>query len=399
MLLMGFSSGLPLLLTSRTLQLWLSYSGGSNALVGYVAIIGLPYTLKFVWAPLMDRYAIPKLGRRRGWMFVTQALTMLSIFALSRIDPLANLTLAAASAFMIAFASASQDIVIDAYRREILTDEELGLGSSLSTTGYRIAMWVAGGLAVIMSKFLGWNTIYLLLSLFMGVGLITTFFAPEPDIHKSRPHSLKDAVWLPLKDFFERPRVLVILAFILLYRVGDSMVGNMLSKLYVTLGFTPEEIGVVAKSLTPFSFGFGAFIGGAAILRLGIMRSLFIFGIYQALTSLLFTVLHLSGHNIVIFGLVVFSEDLANGMTSAALLAYMASLTNKSFTATQYALLTSLMAVPRIFIASMAGHLVDFFGWDNFFIFCTMAATPGLLLLYYLYKRHNPQTDILKAKA
>lgn len=388
-MIMGFSSGVPLLLAGRTLQAWLSYAGSTNVLIGAAAVISLPYSLKFLWAPLVDRYEIPFLGRRRGWLLAAQICLFITIAVLSQTDPVGNIQMTFTFAFLIAFFGATQDIVVDAYRRESLKDEELGLASSVYQLGYRVAMWLTGGVALVIAGQLSWNTAYLLMATLMLVGIAATLWADEPKSSFARPHSLKDAIILPLKEFFSRRGALLFLLFILLYKLGDSMAGNMLAKLYKDLQFTPEEVGVIAKSMGPIAFLCGTFLGGLAMIRLGINKALLIFGVFQALSTLSFVYLNHLGHSLPGLTGVVFFEDFSSGMGSAAFLAFMASLTNRAFTATQYALLTSLMAMPRTFIAAWTGVIVDSLGWDGFFIFCTVIALPGLFLLMFFINRDD----------
>lgn len=394
-LLMGFSSGLPLLLTSRTLQAWASYTGGSNVLVGALALLGLPYTFKFIWAPLVDRYNIfPGLGRRRGWLLVTQLGIVASILFLSRLNPTDDLYWLTICAFAVSFFSASQDIVVDAYRRESLKDIELGLGSSMYQMGYRIAMWVAGALALILSSVVSWNTVYVLMSLFMSIGVLTSLWATEPEESSSAPKTLREAVVEPMREFFSRKGIssaVFLLVFVLLFKIGDAMAGNMLIKLYKDLSIPPEDVGLYAKSMAPFSVIGGTIIGGILIMRLSIYKSLFVFGVLQALSTLSFAVLHHFGYSVPLFAGVVFFEDFTGGMGSAAFMAFMSTLTNRSFTATQYALLTSLSAVPRTVISSGMGFVVDAIGWKGFFIFCTLAAVPGLILLIFISQRQKAE--------
>ncbi len=382
-LLLGFSSGLPLLLTSRTLQLWLSYKGASNVLIGTLALIGLPYSLKPLWSPILDRYKILPLGRRRGWLLLTQIGVFAAIWLMSTLNPVQHIQLMLFYAVLLAFMSASQDTVIDAYRREILADEEQGLGASYYNMGYRIAMWVTGGLAVILAGQISWNMVYKIVSIGMAVGLITTFFADEPTVEHV-PKTLKQAVILPFREFLQRDQSVIILLFILFYHLGDAMAGNMFSKFYVQLGFTPTEIGVVAKSFTPFSVTIGGFLSGVLILRWGTFRSLFAFGIFQAISTALYSLLDVAGHSIPVLALVVFSEDFATGMNATAMIAYLSLLSDRKFTATQYALFVSLTNIPRVLFSSMAGYFVDLFGFFGFFIFCACLALPGLVILYYL---------------
>jgi len=385
-MLMGFSAGVPLLLTSKTLQAWLSYGGATNVLIGVAATLGLPYTFKFLWAPLLDRYQLPFLGRRRGWLIVLQLALLTAIAVLSQTDPVADLKRTFVMAFIIAFLSATQDTLVDAFRRESLLDDEQGLGASVYQMGYRVAMWLTGGVTLVLAGMISWNTAYLIMSTLMVIGIAATLWADEPKASAQIPKSLKEAVVAPLAEFFSRNGAVLFLLFILLYKVGDAMAGNMLSKFYADLQFTPQEVGVIAKTMGPISAVIGTLIGGGLIVKLGIQRSLFIFGIFQALSTLSFVLLSYTGHNLSALTAVVFFEDFSAGMGSAAFMAFMAALTNRAFTATQFALLTSLMTVPRTIIASFTGFLVDALGWAGFFSLCAAVALPGLLLLVYMNK-------------
>lgn len=380
-LLLGFSSGLPYLLASKTLQTWMSYTGGTTEVVSMMTLVGVPYSIKFLWSPLMDRYTLSKLGRRRSWLLATQLGLLILIAALSFLNPVQNIFMASILALGISFFSASQDIVIDAFRREILKDYELGLGSSLYSMGYRISNWTTGGLALILTKFITWNQVYLIMAAGMLIGIGITLWSEEPQAGEHTPQTLRDAVVLPLKEFFGRPSALLFLIFILLYKIGDGMAGNVLPKFYQELGFTAAEVGMIAKTFGIASVIVGTFVGGALLLRLRIGQALFIFGVLQAVSTLSFVALDMAGHNLIVFAGVIFFEDFSSGMGSAAFMAYMAMLTNKNFTATQYALLTSLMAIPSRVISAWAGHIVTALGWEMFFIFCALLALPGLLLI------------------
>jgi MFS transporter, PAT family, beta-lactamase induction signal transducer AmpG len=380
-LFMGFSSGMPLLLTGSLLQAWMTKEGVDLSTIGLFALVGLPYTLKFLWAPLLDRFTFPLLGRRRGWLLLVQCSLALSIAWLGLSNPAENLWLVAGAAFLVTFFSASQDIVIDAYRREDLSDEELGLGSSLYVNGYRLGMLLTGSGGLIMADFIPFSTVYLLLAMTMLVGIVTTLLAREPEVAEGTPITLKEAVVEPFVEFFSRRGAWLFLAFIVFYKIGDAMALNMTTPFYLSLGFTTGEIGKIAKL-----FGFGATIiggllGGLWIIGLGINRALWIFGILQGLSAAAFAVLVWTGHDLIWLAAVIAFENLSGGMGTSAYVAFMASLTNKRFTATQYALLTSLMGIPRVFAAAPTGFMAEQLGWATFFIFCGMMAIPGLLLL------------------
>lgn len=381
-LLMGFSSGIPLLLTLRTLQAWMTEAGVDLKTVGIFALAGVPYTLKFLWAPLMDRFVPPFLGRRRGWLIITQVLTLLSIFLLSLRDPAQDVYFMAFVVVLVTFFSASQDIVVDAYRRESLSTEELGMGSTLYVYGYRGAMWVSGGFALGLAEFMSWSQVYQIMALFMGVGIITSLWATEPKVH-SIPKSTYESVIEPIAEFFGRNKAsaFLILLFILFYKMGDTVAGNMLTPFYLKLGYTKLEIAGIAKTLSlPFTL-FGGFLGGLLVLKFGLMRSLWTCGVLQAFSTLAFVVLNITDKSLWGLGTVILFEDVTGAMGTAAFVAFMASFTNRKYTATQYALLTSLSGVPRTFIAAPAGFLAEATGWTTFFVVCSLLAIPGLLMI------------------
>ncbi len=380
-LIMGFASGLPLLLTISLLQAWMTKEKVDLTVIGLMALVGLPYTLKFLWAPLMDRFTLPMLGRRRGWLLACQALLIMAIILLGQTQPGINPWMVAVSALAVAFFSAAQDIVIDAYRREDLSDEELGLGSSLYITGYRIGMWLASGGGFILADHLSFSTVYVIMALCVLPGMITTLLTPEPPTPMGIPKSLKEAVTDPFREYFQRTRAIWILAFILLYKVGDTMASAMTTPFYLDVGFSMTEIGAIVKSFGVGAIIAGGLLGGVIMLRLGINRSLWIFGLLQAVSTAGFAILAQVGNSLMTLTAVIAFENLSTGMGTAAYAAFMASITNKKFTATQYALLTSLMGIPRVVASSGTGFMAKTMGWTSFFIFCTLIAIPGMLLL------------------
>ena len=380
-LLMGFACGLPLLLTITVLQAWMKEKGVDLAVIGMMALVGLPYTLKFLWAPFLDRFTIPFLGRRRGWLLVAQVALFFSIVGLGLTDPKDNPWMVAFAAFLVTFFSASQDIVVDAYRREDLPDEELGLGSSLYVNGYRVGMLLASGGGLIMADHMPFSMVYLIMAFCLAPGIITTFFAPEPETELGTPKTIKEAVIEPMVEYFSRQGALWILAFILLYKIGDTMASAMTIPFYLDIGFSKTEIGTIVKLFGFWATIAGSLAGGVLMLRLGINRCLWYFGFLQAVSTAGFAVLAQIGHSIPFLSAVIAFENLSSGMGTAAYVAFMASITNKKFTATQYALLSSLMGVPRVLASAPTGFLVKTMGWEGFFIGCTLIAVPGMLLL------------------
>jgi len=379
--LMGFSGGLPLLLTMGVLQAWMMEAGIDLTWIGMITLVQIPYTWKFLWAPFLDRFTLPFLGRRRGWLFVAQMALRASIAGLGYSDPVKNPWLMIAAAILVAFFSATQDIVIDAYRREDLPDEELGLGSSMYIYGYRIGMLLASGGGMILADYLSFPLVYLIMSLCLLPGVVTTLLTPEPSVNVDLPRSMKEAMVNPLIDYFKRSGALWILTFILLFKIGDTMASAISTPFYLEIGFSKTEIGTVVKLFGTAATMAGALFGGLLLLKLGINRGLWIFGILQALSTACFAILARIGYNMSMLAGVIAFENLSSGMGTAAFVAFMASITNKKFTATQYALLTSLMGLPRALASSVTGFMAKNIGWEGFFIGCTLIAIPGLLLL------------------
>jgi PAT family beta-lactamase induction signal transducer AmpG len=372
------------LLTISVLQAWMTEEGVDLGVIGLMALVGLPYTLKFLWAPLLDRYVPPFLGRRRGWLAVIQVLLMAAVAGLGLTDPSASPWLVALAAFFVTFFSASQDIVLDAYRREDLSDEQLGLGSSLFVNGYRLGMLLASGGGLILADHIPFSQVYFIMAGCLGVGLVTTLAAREPEASLGTPQSLKEAVVEPFVEYFTRSGVwwgVMVLAFILLYKIGDSMAAAMTTPFYLELGFSKTEIGAVVKLFGFWATIAGGLAGGVIMLRLGINKSLWIFGFLQAISTAGFAALAVAGPVVAGLAAVVAFENLSGGMGTAAYVAFMAALTNKRFTATQYALLSSLMGVPRVMASAPTGFLAEALGWQGFFIFCTLVAAPGMFLL------------------
>lgn len=383
-LLMGFSSGLPLLLTGSVLQAWLKDGGVDLKQIGFFALIGLPYTLKFLWAPLFDRYVLP-LGRRRGWLLLMQLAVAAALLLLAAADPTPErLVLVAVAGFLVALFSASQDIVVDAYRRESLAEAELGLGSALYVNGYRVGMLLAGGGGLILADHLSFAAMYQIMALAMAACVLVTLCSPEPEAPENRPRTLRDAVVLPFLDYFTRDGAWLILAFILLYKVGDTMASAMTVPFYLELGYSKTEIGAVVKLFGFWATIAGGTLGGIWILRIGMHRALWWFGIGQLLSTLGFVVLSQLPPTEVALAAVVAVENFTAGLGTAAFVGFMAALTDRRFTATQYALLSSLMGVPRVLLAAPTGWMAQALGWPGFFLLCAAIALPGLLLLRWV---------------
>lgn len=391
MLLMGYCAGLPLLLTGGTLQAWMTDEKVDLTAIGMVSLIGMPYVLKFLWAPFLDRFQIPFFGRRRGWMILFQFLIIVSILGLSVSDPKTQLSMVIGWAFLIALFSASQDVVLDAYRREIMPDEELGLASSLYVNGYRLAMLVSGAFALYLADQIAWSDVYKWMALSMVPAVLFTLISPKETHHVKIPSNMMEAVVGPLKDFFTRPGAWIVLLFILMYKVGDSMAANMTTPFILQMGYSKTDMATVAKGFGLVATIVGGLIGGVMMLRFNMKWSLICFGILQAISTLGFSLLPSLPMQLGSLALVVAFENLASGMGTAAYAAYMASLTNKQFTATQYALLTALMGIPRVILASPTGKMAEVLGWEMFFVVCTLVAVPGLLLLIPVFGLEKSQ--------
>jgi PAT family beta-lactamase induction signal transducer AmpG len=378
---MGFSSGLPLLLTMGVLQAWMKESGVDLTTIGLITLVQIPYTWKFFWAPFMDRFVPPFLGRRRGWLLLSQGALVLAIAGLGRTDPVRHFGLMVAAAILVAFFSASQDIVVDAYRREDLPDEELGFGSSMYINGYRVGMLLASGGGLILADHMPFSRVYLIMAFCMLPGIITTFLCKEPKVAAGAPKTMKEAVIGPLTDYFGREDALWMLGFILLYKIGDTMASAMTTPFFLDIGFSMTEIGTVVKLFGFWATIAGTLLGGALMIRIGINRSLWIFGLFQGVSTAGFALLARIGHSIPALSGAVALENLCSGMGTSAFVAFMASITNKKFTATQYALLSSLMGIPRVLASAPTGYFAKQLGWEGFFIMCVVVAVPGLLLL------------------
>jgi PAT family beta-lactamase induction signal transducer AmpG len=387
LLLLGFSSGLPFYLTSKTLQGWMTTAHVDLATIGFFSLVTLPYSLKFVWAPVMDRYIPPFLGRRRGWVLITQILLLLAIAAMSLHDPVQGLRMLAINAIAIAFFSASQDISLDAYRTDVLESREMGAGAAVFVLGYRIAMITTGALAFFLADRITWPSVYLILSTLMVIGIATTFFAPEPVLSDAPPKTLVEAVVLPFADFFQRVglgRAMFVLLFIVLYKYSDSLAGSMTTPFLLKTGFSQSEVGAVFLGVGVIATIAGVVVGGAVIGNLGINKSLWIFLVFQGLSNLTYYGLSLSGKNHAFMVAAIITENFGLGLVTAAMTAYLMSMCNKRFTATQFALLSSLMAASRDILVAPAGKLAEAVGWPGFFLVTVVMAIPPLLLLPFI---------------
>ena len=381
-LLLGFSSGLPLALTGGTLQAWMTVDGVDLATIGIFSLIGIPYTFKFLWSPVVDRFVMPFFGRRRGWIFITQICLIIGISLMALSSPKDSTYFLGILALIVAFLSASQDIVIDAYRTDLLNEKERGPGVAVHVMGYRVAMLISGALALIISESIGWRNTYFLMALIMVIGVLSTITGPEPK-NTSAPRTFQEAVLGPLKNYFSRKGAIALLVLIILYKLGDAYAGTMTTPFLIRgIGFSAAEVGALNKGFGFVSVIIGALVGGSLMSRLGLFKSLFLFGVLQAVSNLSFMLISLIGKN---YGLLMFAvafENVSGGMGTTAFISLLMTICNQKYSATQYALLSSLAALGRIFIAPTSGYLVEEVNWSLFFFITFIVALPGLLLLY-----------------
>jgi PAT family beta-lactamase induction signal transducer AmpG len=389
LLLLGFASGLPLALTAGTLQAWLAAENIDIVAIGWFALVGQPYTYKFLWAPLMDRYVPPFLGRRRGWLLVTQILLAAAIAFMGTLTPADSVWLLGATAITVAFLSASQDIVFDALRADWLARDERGPGAAVSVLGYRVAMLISGAGALILAdQWLGWQATYWLMAALMGVGMVATWFVAEPEPRGAVPKTLDEAVVKPFAEFFTREGAVALLLLVVLYKLGDAFAGNLTTTFLLRgPGFSLTEVGAINKGFGLAATIFGALAGGALMSKMRLYRALLVFGLLQAVTNLGFMLLAASGKSYALMVTVIGLENLCGGMGTAAYVALLMALCDRRFSATQYALLSALSAVGRVYVGPVAGYLVAGFGWQVFFFFSFLIALPGLALLVWMRAR------------
>lgn len=398
-LVLAFSSGLPLMLTYTTLSAWLATVGIKRSAIGAFALVGTPYAFKFLWSPLIDRLPPPlPLGRRRGWGVAIQIALMAALVAMGMCDPKRHLTLLAALAVLVAFLSASQDIVIDAWRVEMLPLELQGAGAGMYQTGYRLGMLVAGAGALLIAGDVSWFAAYASMAALLTTGMLVFLFGPEPKVvakigragrsgWDAVSHWLATAVVGPFEDFMHRPLWLVILIFTVGYKVGEAMAAVMANPLYISLGFSLQEIAAVSKLVGFLAIVAGGLVGGVVTARFGILRSLLLCGVLQSAGNLFYILQAVGGHRIGYLALCVIAENFTGQMAGAAFVAYLSSLCSPDFTATQYALLSSLAVVGRTLVASSGGVLADKLGWERFFFITTVVTVPALLLIPWIARR------------
>lgn len=387
-LLLGFSSGLPLNLTTSTLQAWFTITNASIVLIGSLGLIGQPYVYKFLWAPLLDRWIPPLLGHRRGWLIITQLTLLIAIASMTLADPKMSPSSLISLAFVVAFLSASQDIAVDAYRADVLKPYERGLGATLMTWGYRIGMLVSGALALVLADNLGWRPMYLIMAGLMIVGLFASWFGENPNAQQqiTPPTSLRASVIEPFKEFLSRKSAWQILFFIVLYKLGDALSVSLTTPFLIRgLGFSLTTVAFVNKGIGFAATMLGLLAGGLLMVRTSLFKALFYFGILQAGAILALLKLALVGHNYGFLVFAIFTDNFCNAMASIAFLAFITGLCDRRYTATQFALFSALASVGRVFMGPFAGLTVSYFAsWPIFFMLALAASLPGLCLLWYL---------------
>ncbi len=392
----GFSSGLPLYILIQLVPAWLRDSGVSLSDIGLFALIQMPYTWTFLWAPLLDRFEFP-IGLRRGWIFFFQLALLFSVAFLGWFNPALHTSSIALLALFVAFFSASQDIALDAYRREILSDEELGLGNSVHVQAYRLSSLVPGSLSLILADQMGWESVFIITSAFMLFGIFMTLLVGEPERDDEiKRYGMKDMIFAPLEDLLSRKGIrglLLVVAFIVLYKLGDNMATALSTPFYIDLGFTKTEIGLVAKNAALWPAIFGGLAGGLLMIRLGINRALWIFGGVQLFSIFGFAILAYYTPTLWLLAFVVGFEYLGVGLGTAAFTAFIARETSRIFAATQFALFTAMASIPRAVTSASTGFIVDEIGWYRFFLLCTLLAIPGMLLLIWVAPWKGEELD------
>ena len=382
LLVMGFSSGLPLALTASTLQAWMKEKGFDIKTLGLFSLIGLPYTVKFIWAPILDLITIPILGKRKGWILLCQIILTCLIFLLSSYGSYSNVYTISIIAILIAFFSATQDIAVDAYRTEILDEKERGTGASVSNLGYRLAMITSGAIALILAESLPWETVYNYMAAVLLVSSLIYFIASEPNSSHKSPKSFNQAVVIPFRDFFLRKYSLEVLLFILIYKIDIVMAVALTTPFMMEIGFSKSEIGAITKGVGMVASIIGSLVGGALYPFIGLKKSLLYFGIIQGLSTLSFALLALVGNNSFVMAFAVGFENFCAGLATTPFIALLMSFCNPGFAATSFALLSSFAAISRVFAGAPTGWLVESVGWVYFFIICAISAIPGIYLIY-----------------
>lgn len=385
MLFLGFASGLPLALTGSTLQAWMTEAHVSLAAIGALSLVGIPYTLKFLWAPLLDYIHIPWLGLRRGWILLAQMGLVIALVVIANMNPATDARYIYLLAVLIAFLSASQDVAIDAYRADVLHSSERGLGSAYSVFSYRVAMLLSGGMALVLADWMGWRLAYMIMAACMLLSMLPAFFAPSAHIETKPQGNLFQATVQGLNDLIKRDKILLVLLFLIFYKVGDALALQLMTNFLLHgLGFTLTQVGLAYKTVSFIATISGAFVGGIILTGLNIFRGLLIFGVLQAFSNLMFVLLAYVGKSFTLMTLSIFIENFCSGMSTAALMAFMMSLCHRQYTATQFALLSAIASLGRVFLGPVAASIVSHIGWVDFYLWTVVLSFPGLLLLLLL---------------
>jgi PAT family beta-lactamase induction signal transducer AmpG len=383
--ILGFSSGLPLSLTGAALQGWLAEENIDIITIGMLGLVSQPYIFKFIWAPLLDRFALPILGYRTGWIFITQLGLVFAILGLSFSDPNQALFNLALFALLISFLSATQDIAFDAYRTELLAEQERGIGSVVYVYGYRIAMIVSSGGSFLLSYYIGWQSTFIIIATLMALCSLVTLIAKEPIRVNVKPKSLYEVVIEPFYEFIARPKAIYLLLLIITYKLGEAFAMALTTPFLIqTLHFTTQDVGLISKTMGVIATLIGLSIGGVLINRLGLYYSLMWFGIFQALTNILYYWLAIVGHNYFVMAFTILSDQFSGGLATAALMVLLMTICNQKYTATQFALLSALSSLGRVYVVPISGYIVDSYGWENFFLFSVVMCLPGLICLRLL---------------
>lgn len=386
--LLSFSSGLPLALTYSTLQAWYTVAGVSLVGIGALSLVGQPYIYKFLWAPLMDRFTPSRLGRRRGWIFCMQFAMVVGLVVMAFLNPSRTPWLLASTALGVAFFSASQDIAFDAYRTDLLKPSERGLGAAVNTIGYRMAMLVSGALALVLAAEIGWRVTYLIMAGLLVIEMFITLWSPELTKPVGAPTSLSRAIVEPIKEFMTRKNAILILIFIVIYKLTDAFALSLNTPFLIRgLGFSLVDVGTISKTVGLAASLLGSFIGGILFSRLGMYRSLMIFGVLQMSSNLAFALLAMVGKSFIVMGFAVFVEYFCGGLSTVAFVAFLMSLCNRRYTATQFALFSALSALGRVFAGPEAAIMVDHVGWAQLYVWTFVIGIPALLLLWWLNRR------------
>ncbi len=396
-LFLGFSSGLPLALTGSTLQAWFTQAGVSLVTIGTLSLIGLPYVWKFLWAPLMDRFIPPWWGRRRGWIGITQIGLCITLFILASMNPAVSPLAIGILALVIAFLSASQDIAIDAYRADILLPEERGLGAACTIFAFRIAMLTSGGMALILADYLGWRVTYEIMAVLIGISTLATFFGPDTTKNIQPPKNFMAAVVEPFMDLLRRDGIWIVLLFVIFYKIGDALALSLMSNFLLKgLGFTLTEVGIAFKTFGLVATIVGAFIGGLLLTRMNLYWALLLFGLAQAFSNLMFMVLAYAGKDYWLMTSSIFIESFCSGMSTAALMAFLMSLCHQRYSATQYAVLSALSAIGRVFLGPVAAVMVVYLGWPIFYFWSFILCFPGIIMLCLIRNRVKFNAEVIE---